>query len=373
MKRIAWTVETLRIKRNELVKRKLEIKKLNLDDDLLKELLNIEVALEDLDEIIFELENENSFEIIKPKEALKDINKVFNRNKHFISQITIFNSIVNKQSNLLQHCNETKPLQISKNDYLSLVFDFFRSTDKLIFEAFLKNFKDEYKFLNFENYNIGTEDTNYGLTYSVRGINLSFLKIFDHKDLETILTISHEYVHASVFSLNQKRLQTEKSLNFSELEPYFFEFLAEDYFEKTLNNKSFINTRLNRYSISYNMSEDILDMHPLCQTYNKTDIRKHIKIRELAAKLGVEKQVLNELVYIDYENNFNCILSLLIAIELYNLYLEDPELAFYKLKKIIYLTEKNNIQKEILNLGLIMNNSSKEILEMTLRRKGLKI
>ena len=237
MKRIAWTVETLRIKRNELVKRKLEIKKLNLDDDLLKELLNIEVALEDLDEIIFELENENSFEIIKPKEALKDINKTFNRNRHFINQIAIFDSIVDKQYKLLEHCHETKPLQISRNDYLSLVFDFFRSTDKVIFEAFLKNFKDEHKFLNFENYNTNSENTNYGLTYSVRGINLSFLKIFDHKDLETILTIPHEYVHALVFSLNQKRLYTEKSLNFSELEPYFFEFLAEDYFEKTLNNK----------------------------------------------------------------------------------------------------------------------------------------
>lgn len=373
MKRIVWTVDTLRIKRNELVKRKNEIGKLNLDDDLLKELLNIEVALEDLDEIIFELENESSFDIIKPDESLKDINKTFNRNKHFINQIVIFDSVVDKQSKLLEHCNETKPLQISRNDYLSLVFDFFKSTDKMIFEAFLKNFKDEHKFLNFENYNTDTEDTNYGLTYSVRGINLNFLKIFDRKDLETILTISHEYVHALIFSLNQKRLHTEKSLHFSEIEPYFFEFLAEDYFEKTLNNKSFIDTRLNRYSISYNMSEDILDMHPLCQTYHEVDIKKHIKIRELAAKLGTEKQILNELIYIDYENNFNCVLSLLIAIELYNLYLEDPELAFHKLKKIVFFTENDNCAKEIKNMDLIMNRNSKLTFENTLRRKGLKI
>ncbi len=240
----------------------------------------------------------------------------------------------------------------SKEDVFMLTHDFFATLDKEIFKKFLsmfkvrnnnviftkKDLKDAGEYTNIKNGNI----------YIVAGQNES---------IDDVCTIVHEYGHALAMISNTEGL---KAHYYREIESKFLEILSCFYLMKNINeeepaklinmycarSKYTGNQTLFKYLIYDFMNEE--NIFP----YDKLLYKKIFQILKNKDKLNYNEFYLY-LKYI-YSKPFTyqaCYaISDLYVYGLYDIYLKDPEKAFYLYKKVLC---KNNKSKEYLeNIGI---------------------
>lgn len=240
----------------------------------------------------------------------------------------------------------------SKEDVFMLTHDFFATLDKEIFKKFLSMFKVRNNNVTFTKKDLndigGYTDIKNGNVYIVAVQNES---------IDDVCTIVHEYGHALAMISNTEGL---KAHYYREIESKFLEILSCFYLMKNINeeepaklinmycarSKYTGNQTLFKYLIYDFMNEE--NVFP----YDNLLYKKLFQILKNKDKLNYNEFYLY-LKYI-YSKPFTyqaCYaISDLYVYGLYDIYLTDPEKAFYLYKKVLC---KNNKSKEYLeNIGI---------------------
>lgn len=240
----------------------------------------------------------------------------------------------------------------SKEDVFMLTHDFFATLDKEIFKKFLSMFK-----VRSNNVIFTKKDLNdIGGYTDIKNGNVYIVAV-QNESIDDVCTIVHEYGHALAMISNTEGL---KAHYYREIESKFLEILSCFYLMKNINeeepaklinmycarSKYTGNQTLFKYLIYDFMNEE--NIFP----YDKLLYKKIFQILKNKDKLNYNEFYLY-LKYI-YSKPFTyqaCYaISDLYVYGLYDIYLKDPEKAFYLYKKVLC---KNNKSKEYLeNIGI---------------------
>lgn len=327
----------------------------------------IDKVLTSLIEKIYELNNKicNStlkYKIIKDNEYLKNV-RIF---EDMISTLASMDNIVN--DDIKYYSYKTK---INTNDLFELTYDFYKKQDKKIFEIFeilFKNRQDNIFFTKnkFDKYFCGA-------TYQLLDNNI-YIAMTKYNDIRDVTILIHEYGHAISIYLNGLDKNKNDSYEpFSEIESIFFELLSFDYLDSIhLNNKDSFNSR-KKFLIDLFCNATIIDNKFLIYENNNTfqDNINNSYYQDIKNKFNINKNDLRFIYSSPVEIDLMYVVSSLYAMELYDIYLRNPEKAMELYKKIItlnYPTYEEYIN-ELSNLYLFPNETDTFIRTL---KKGVK-
>ncbi len=215
---------------------------------------------------------------------------------------------------------------LSQKDTIMLCNDFYRTFNNDIYDIFFKLLKNKEKMIKFE----PTLDTYEGNFINIRRIGSSYLEIGssgDNKE-EMLNTLTHEAGHFIGANLSPKRYGRDR---FLEIESIFFELLGSDYYAKRLDSDYFRDRPKTKAVFHYNCGKNnIVTKNAVDKTFDKlpTVDNPYSYYTSLVKDRNEYLQSLN------INNSMTYLYSYLIAVEIYELYKEDPDKAIYTLKKI---------------------------------------
>lgn len=211
--------------------------------------------------------------------------------------------------------NESSNKNLTEDEAFGLVHDFFKGTTKKIYDSFLSIYTNRYKTARF---------------------------LDSHLDyVDGLLTLTHECAHITTAMINPNRYGFESAF-FNEIETIFMELIASDYFGESMHDKEFSKTSIDKLEHYYFAADDVLDKKRITEIrlsmgnppYN--EFRDSMNDEFYKALLTVEP-----LRNIDIDVKY--LFSYIVAVELYEVYRKDKELAFHLLDTIIRAdNEKEN-------------------------------
>ena len=233
--------------------------------------------------------------------------------------------------------------ELSRDDMFSLCHDFFKSCGKKIYGYYSKMEKEQDKYLNLLD-ELGTGEGN---TYSVPFLNKRYIWVgTEGSNKDMLSTLTHEYGHGIATFINPFRYANNDF--FIEIESLFFEYIGLDYYYHATNDPFY-----------KNYLEDMIN-------YNYWEARKIIALKKSNDKtfnFMTDEESANKLCNrfmrkekIDFgsinpERTMKYLFSYIIAVELFETYKEDKELAFNLLEKIVNrdntLTEYESIYNTV--------------------------
>lgn len=231
-------------------------------------------------------------------------------------------------------------------DILLLTHDFFATLDKMKYKKFLSMFKVRNNNFIFTKKDLkdagGYTNIKNGNIYIVAG---------QTETIEDVYTLVHEYGHALSMISNTEGI---KAHYYREIESKFLELLSDFYLMNTINDEE-TSKLINMYcAVTQGTSDQIslkYDIYDFMKEenifpYDKLLYKKIFQILKNKDKLNYNEFYLY-LKYI-YSKPFTyqaCYaISDLYVYGLYDIYLKDPEKAFYLYKKVLC---KNNKSKDI--------------------------
>lgn len=276
----------------------------------------------------------------------------------------------------IKKLEERKKIQISHEEKLILMYDFFKQLDPELFTFFQKIYETRKTNICFVNSkaHVGRSDC-----LSLAIVNESFLTICDDNSIDVFPNLAHECGHAVSFLMNPTVSYNQNKDFLIEVESFFFELLSIDYFSKLFNNKDFIIYQQELYSTMMTIGEALTTQELIVQTYLKNERKcNHNFFKTLEQKLNITKNIYYNSIQADFEHDGTYLLSFLTALELYHLYKTDKELALDYFKQIINCpSEKNRfvLANQYLNLGKNLDLYGKKTLAnytLELKRRATK-
>lgn len=249
-------------------------------------------------------------------------------------------------------------LKISNKDVLDLVHDFFKNaTNKEIYELFMKLFKERKKYLHFVN---SAPEDFYGDSIYLPYSNELFIQMTRQYEFADISTLAHEYGHGIQFLVSFHDNMYQKNIVFIEIISMFFEMIITEYYSN--GNELKKGAIINQFDSLDTLFEDARFL------WQELDVLETFKIREfenknvLKAKMQsfIDNPTLNieELCDCLPSGNYLYIIATTIATELFMIYLNDPDKAFYLLFKIMHIDWRlspEDYYEEIIKLGILPN------------------
>ena len=272
-------------------------------------------------------------------------------NTLYYPQIEAFRDILKNDLKDIKFKHNVEPkLDIKEDDMFALIHDFYKGTGSYIFKKFLYIYKNRDKIINFDS-NLPCDDAS-TIIFSL--CNAMFIEEgIDGDNKEEILNgLTHEIGHA-IGSL-MRRDRYDGDTRFVEIESLFFEMLAEDYYSKVLGNNYFDELLKEKLITYYNNSKLLIaNKHVIDNVFDRLrDLDEPYEYYVSIAK--------NEKDYkgnVDTNKRIKYLYSYMAALELYELYQNDPELAIEKLKEIVQSRKKEYHQ---INETLDLNKSVKK-------------
>ena len=222
-------------------------------------------------------------------------------------------------------------LNLSEQDMIELIQEFFNSTPKEIKEIYdeINKRKKRIRFEKSEEYE------SQGRMVFVPKLNKPYITVGHAVNKPSILqSFAHEEGHSIGSILNPERYTDDKHSLFQEIESTFFELLGIDFFSQELNHEE-MKKRLfyKMQSIFFNAEEILLERklseigfsqnHPNEDNFSLEDNDMIFTLQDIANG-GCS-----------FEKNIIYLISYIIAIELFELYKENKEQAIERLKKIV--------------------------------------
>lgn len=235
----------------------------------------------------------------------------------------------------------------SKEDVFMLTHDFFATLDKEIFKKFLSMFKVRSNNIIFTKKDLKDAE---GFT-SIKNGNI-YITVNQKNTIEDVYTLGHEYGHALSMISNSEGV---KIYYYGEIESKFLELLSCFYLMKIINDDETANL-INSYCAgSQCMNDQTLLKYQIYDFMNNEGIFPYDNLlykkiyQNIISKRGFDYTEGNKVIKFIYSNPFtyqaSYSISDLYVYGLYDIYLNDPEKAFYLYKRILC---KNNKSKKYL-------------------------
>lgn len=324
--------------------------------------------------ILQDLENKNgkcdlSIQIEQLTMLIKDTLTYFSIDDNFkyqmeieITSINMFAEFINdikyfsELYRLLNYKN-IKPIDtysLKDSTILGFTHDFYNHLDKEFASIFNRLYRERKNNFKFSKKRSGS--------FYIQELNYHYINVERDNTVDDFLNTGHEYAHGIVDNLFPRNY-FESNYPFIEFFPLFIEFLMGDELNKTFMDleKDILYIRATTIHSCLNYAKEIiLEARYLAQldiikNKNETinDLAKFGKIGKGSAKKIFNKPIMERLLYVT---------SFLTAIELYYLYLIDPELSIYISKEIIKIDKVNSYNEFLVNNGIILNDNTKKLI-----------
>lgn len=350
MAKYNWNIDTLIEKKNLIEKLILLEKDQDKLELLKKDYYNLQNIIDDENDysIYDKMSLLENFDYIK--ENLQTIEFLWEDFKEFNN--TINEPIITP---------ELKRSSLSKNDLLTITHDFYKSLNRYFYGNFMKNFYRRNDHIYFNSYN---NEGISGETIGLPSLKEAFIKICRDYTNEDILTVIHEYSHATSLSINPNNLNDTKKSLYTEIDTIFMELVASDYISKLFKDNSntiFKASKLNEFADNADELSIMIDIIE-GEKYTENGYTSNKMLKNIASKhFNVIPEVINDVIGEPNLTNTIYLTSYMFSLELYKQYLQDKEKALYNLKKIILLDNMNELEyySNIKRLGLFPNLSLK--------------
>lgn len=264
---------------------------------------------------------------------------------------------------LMDYPYEEIKTNFSNQDILDLTYEFYKNaTDKEIFSTFEKLF-DKSNICFFEHSNVRfAADTLYLPYYKEM-----FTQIKTYGDVTDLSNLVHEFGHGIHLYNNYDKNVYKMNGILLEVVSTFFEDICLHYYGNTGDFQKASNVGL--IELFELCKEDIVAVDEIINIYKCLDIDSNTNKKLVDYRINKfledkDSRYLVNCLLLENPHVSACyIIAKLISIELFNIYLNDPDKAFYLLKKIMMIDLRMNLKdyyQEIVNLGLVAGSSTLE-------------
>lgn len=258
-----------------------------------------------------------------------------------------------------------------KKDIIELIHIFFKNgTTKEIYELFCKIYKENKKNIHF----LEESECNYfGETIYLEYFKKTYIQVFKRYSFEDVTTFAHEFGHALQFNMNfHNNLYRELNV-YIEIISIFFELICNEYFvnngfrkDATINSFSILDVHL---TDAKNLSKELtlLDTIRINEFESKLVLRKNIDI----LVSSISSKEIESLMYINPSSDYIYVLAFLVATNLFMVYKNDLEKAFYMVNKIINLSGNITCKgylEELEKMELLDSSKVQDYKELILKR-----
>ena len=260
----------------------------------------------------------------------------------------------------IRYVQNSYQAKLSKDDILSLTYDFYKWLDPSIFHEFNKRFAERTTHIKFYN----TKDANcaLGQTFFYPSNHEIFISIYNSNDLSSVLTAIHEFAHAIWFDkVTENNLRAPGRSTYRELESIFMEMLAVDYFSKFPELKK--DAKVERASMANSFIMELEALYAKFCIFNEYFIIKEKQnkpiyyydfLSQAAADLGISVKDIKSIFNKPANQIMPYSLGSLVGFELYHIFQKDPERALWLYKIILSknLKTEEEMDEEIKKIGV---------------------
>ena len=247
------------------------------------------------------------------------------------------------------------------NKYLiSFTHDFYNSIDRDFAKIFNKFFKEKKNNLRLARRNAEGFDRNY--TTYIKSLNYAYFNIALTDTVDDFLSMIHEYAHAIADYMHYRPYYS--SYPFIELLPLLMERIASDKltedFEGMENDVYIMNGLEDKMVLQF--AQEISVEDKCLSLYSNNRTRKGY-INNISKCTGDTKAKSEKMLNNSTEEKLSYTIPYLTMIELYDLYLKDPQKCLFLMKEIINLNGIKDYHKFLSNNNINLNEHSKEYIE----------
>ena len=255
---------------------------------------------------------------------------------------------------------ESSKEEINRYEIKPLINGFYESLGRKIYDKYQEVNRDNALYINIDN----DIDAGNAIEYYVPILNKRYVLLGGFGDNRDIVnTLTHEYGHSIASVINPNRYYKEDF--FTEIESMFFEMIGADYYYKETNDEWYmlhLKNKVNNYFID---ASDVLAMK---RVSDKTF--KNMNDQESSFNLCykyLRRENFNDLfIPIDVDDRMKYTFGYMIAIELFETYKEDKDLAFTLLENIVN-RKKNESEYSTIMSNVTPNKSLKKHLDRVMR------
>ena len=324
-------------------------------------LLEVEVCNRLLDSDILLFPIYESF-----KDKMMEETETFMKFQPFYDAIKSF---ADKKCYLNKHNQPLNEYDIPVSDLVSFVHDFYASLDHDLYRVFKKVFSERKKNLQFTD--------NRSITAFVPSLHYSYINITKEDTVNDYLNIVHEYMHAICDNMYYRKDYTS-NYPFIELPSLFMELIAYDDLADGFTssyedeNGELVKNNIWMQDIATSKANTALTILKYAK-YNLIEAdylskidrfrRKRETLREMKKMTNTNAKTVYDIMKTSSLERTTYTIAYITAIELYYLYLKDPEKALYVLKEIIMMPKKENYAIELENRDIHLNEHAKKYLK----------
>ena len=239
---------------------------------------------------------------------------------------------------------------IKEKEMYGLIHDMFKSCGKRVFNYYITMEKNRKSLLNI-NKNLPSTS---GVIFPVPIVKKNYIEVGMKPKMikDTLVTLTHEYGHSIGALMNDDRYHLGDI--FTELESYFFELVGLDYYYQRTNDEHYKCYLEHLININYLRAKRVIDLKKACDNIDKDSSYKEQKntcINNLK-KIGYnfDKSSVNLEINITYLYSYLC------AVELFEIYREDKELAIDIFERIIK-RDKGVSEYDSINNNITLNKN----------------
>lgn len=260
-----------------------------------------------------------------------------------------------------------RPIIATNEELVTITKDFISKKIPTNMQQVFIDYLNEHNNIQFSKNDI----TNYGgVTLIDPFLKAKYIYIVRENNLMDIIKLPHELFHYVFCNYDIFTLSYYNTYYLTEIEGSFANILFGDYYyqQGTINNNFF---NLSFLELYYDQISTIVTNNALLDSISKDKIRlnklnKYLNYFDLPIFQSIDKVV--DYFETPLEILIKYALGYLVAIDLYTIYQEDEELAFYLLKNLKYVKKENNIINLFRNNNITFMDDSYENLKKYVKK-----
>ncbi len=248
--------------------------------------------------------------------------------------------VANREQFLLTFCPEMfETKRFTHEHTVSLVKDFYKDFDKELFEKFMRIYRDRYKSLKFvphQGIDLVHRFELYGYSFTVGGIDKTFMSVDDTKGIVKVGNTVHEFGHGIKNLIVPRRGYVTYTDFLTEVESLFPELVF--YYEKGKDIDPFQSAIIvYETAMSYYLdASNIIFQKLIIERWMNNDCKFDKSVYDsLKEDYSMNRNDVRRGIGKDIDDDGSYITSLVVSLELFNLYKKDKDKALYLFKKII--------------------------------------